>query len=267
MRLSGFRGRVWPAAPVVAALLLALAPSRDATGVLLPGGGSKRSDCYSLLDVDSPFPGEQGRQVTCVDGDPSCDHDGLCDGTCRFAVRVCINDDGVGQCRPPATLRSLRVRGDLLPAPASLTGPGCGDFADVVVAVKGPLLRQKVGRRVIVVTARGRGTDRDRFVLACAPRLGDCPPPPTTTTTSPPTTTTVRTTTTTPSIPPSTSPSTSSTSTSTSTSSTSTTAPTSTSSTSTTVSSTSTTTTSTTTTSTTTSTTTTTTTTSTTTST
>src|SRR5262245_20416868 len=119
MRLSGFLGRLSPAAAVVTGLLMTLAPSRDAAGVLLPGGGSKRSDCLAVLDVDSPFPGEPGRQGPCVDADPSCDHDGLCDGTCRFAVRICINDEGVGQCRPPAALRSVRVRGDLVPVPAS----------------------------------------------------------------------------------------------------------------------------------------------------
>lgn len=64
-------------APTLLAALLTVVMSRQAAAVLLPGGGARATDCYALLDFENPFPGQRGRIVTCVDGDPTCDHDGL----------------------------------------------------------------------------------------------------------------------------------------------------------------------------------------------
>src|SRR5262245_52405360 len=140
--------------PVVAALLALAAPPR-AWSILLSGGGNARTDCYAQLDVDTVTPPESPRQVFCVDGDPGCDHDGLCNDSCTFRVRVCVNL-ATNRCAPPRTLSSLRVRRDGLPLPASLAEPGCGEFAELSVPVRGPVVHPRPGKLRIGVTARAR---------------------------------------------------------------------------------------------------------------
>src|SRR5258706_14787850 len=75
--------------------------SAPARAALLPGGGSPRSDCYLEFQVN----GHEltARNVECTDGDPACDLDGACDGTCRFGVAVCLNqrDPTLPNCTPP----------------------------------------------------------------------------------------------------------------------------------------------------------------------
>src|SRR5262249_26973746 len=116
----------------VAALSI-LVSAAFASAMLLPGGGNPRTDCYVELDLDTFIPPESPRRAFCVDGDPSCDHDGLCNGSCTFQARVCVNDPDRDRCTPPPTLRSLKVQRNLLPAPDSLSGAGCGAFADLTV--------------------------------------------------------------------------------------------------------------------------------------
>ena len=81
--------------PVLLATVLGLLIPLGAVAALLPGGGPRRTDCFALLDVEGPPPPGAPRKVSCVDGDPHCDADGMCDGTCQFTVRVCVNDEGV----------------------------------------------------------------------------------------------------------------------------------------------------------------------------
>ena len=180
--------------PVLLATVLGLLIPLGAAAALLPGGGPRRTDCFALLDVESPLPLGGLRKASCVDGDPNCDADSMCDGTCQFTVRLCVNDEGVDGCQPPESLRSVTVGKGLVPVPETLVGSACGAPAAVTVPVRGPLLRQRPGRLAIRVKARGRGSDVDRFVLTCIPRLGTCPPPTTTTTFAPSTTTSTSTT-------------------------------------------------------------------------
>lgn len=66
-----------------------------------------------------------------------------------------------------------------MPLPADLESPGCGEFAEVDVPVRAATGRRgKGGRaaRLVLVAASDEGTDRDRIVLTCTRRTGDCPP-------------------------------------------------------------------------------------------
>jgi hypothetical protein len=171
-----------------------------AGAVLLPGGGSPRSDCYLEFEV-------QGRELSaraaeCFDGDPSCDLDGACDGGCRFGVAVCLNqnDPALPNCTPPLPAALLRVNergrdqvGLRIPSFAS---SACGAF----VSVDTPVSRRKqAGRRIrTVAVSPGRPPrDRDVLRLVCRPQPGGCP-----TTTSTSTTTVTSPTSTTTSMPP-----------------------------------------------------------------
>ncbi|MBI3784665.1 MAG: hypothetical protein HY270_14830 [Deltaproteobacteria bacterium] len=73
----------------------------DSTAMLIPGGGSTATDCIAEFDVLDPrevpplTKGYPNKHRTCVDGDPTCDVDGLVNDSCTFNVGVCVNvDDG-----------------------------------------------------------------------------------------------------------------------------------------------------------------------------
>ncbi len=165
--------------------VLAIASTGGA--VLVPGGGSATSDCYVEFDVRGAL---GTNKVTCTDGDPACDADGQCQGTCTFEVGVCLNQTNVAGCTPTPLKKALAVKGaPLSVVVAADASPVCGPSSSVPVALKGKK-RNKRGRKKIKATAIVTGKparDADRLVLLCVPRAGDCPT--TTSTVSAPTTT------------------------------------------------------------------------------
>ncbi len=167
-------------------LLAALLAPASATAAIVPGGGSSASDCYGAFDVR----GADGasRKVACVDGDPTCDGDGQCQGTCTFDVAVCLNQAG---CTPQPLAKPPAVRGAtlVLPTPGA-TEPLCGAGGEVAVTVRGRKRTKARTKKLTlkVVTTGKPKSDKDVVVLRCAPRTDACP---TTTTTLPTTTTTL----------------------------------------------------------------------------
>lgn len=168
--------------PVAAALLLVLAVRSAAT--VLPGGGPLPdgdvvgSDCYVTAELDGTLPAVNSKFIRCTDGDPTCDRDGRCNGSCLFRARLCTGSSvsGAMVCEGPPSLESLQLnrRCPLLPPP-SLVGSACGAFVEFAV----PLNQ---GPRRVRCTTRGtaeRGvrprTDRDVFVFRCVPPTGGCP--------------------------------------------------------------------------------------------
>lgn len=180
---------------VVVGIVPVLATSSGAT--VLPGGGASRSDCYAVLETDDAAVATDGRTISCVDGDPSCDHDNACgNDSCTLRARVCVNRTDVPGCTAPSSLARLTVKRKALPAPASLVGSECGAFVDVVVPVQTRRGISRAGRVVIAGVARApKGVkparDQDRWILSCQPRLAICT---TTTSTTNPTVTTTSTT-------------------------------------------------------------------------
>lgn len=169
-------------------LLLAatLWPSANAVAAVVPGGGSSASDCYGAFDVR----GADGtsRKVACVDGDPACDGDGQCQGTCTFDVAVCLNQAGC-TARPIAKPPAVRGASLAVPSPAG-TEAICGAGAEVAVTVRGRKRKKARTKKLAltVVTTGKPKSDKDVVVLRCVPRSDACP---TTTTTLPTTTTTL----------------------------------------------------------------------------
>jgi hypothetical protein len=100
--------------PTLAALLIVATPPL-ASATLLPGAGSLRTECYVQLDLDSLAPPETRQRAFCVDGDPACDHDGLCNGSCTFRARLCINDPASASTPPPTS--ASRYNGTATPLP------------------------------------------------------------------------------------------------------------------------------------------------------
>jgi hypothetical protein len=83
-------------------------------GRCVPGrGGPGRRCLVEWLPAVTPRVNASGLpsgRLSCVDGDPSCDDDGMA-GQCTFRVALCINneDPRLAACEP-SSLRSLRVR-------------------------------------------------------------------------------------------------------------------------------------------------------------
>ncbi len=156
-----------------AGLLLVLALARLApagqTGAFtrFSGGGPARTDCMLVTDVA----GARGRHAAwCTDGDPTCDGDATINGTCAFAVRLCVDATGgaprchadvvtAAQSDIPALEAALGALGMPVASPDT-----CTEAVPIPVALHG-----RQGRLVIragVEMASGHA-DRDRVALVC----------------------------------------------------------------------------------------------------
>jgi hypothetical protein len=174
------------ALPVVAAgLLVAAVASRAAVlpgGGPLPDGDSPRTDCYVYAEAAGSHAVTNAKYLVCTDGDPTCDQDGLCNGTCRFRARLCLALRGVSGCQAPPSLASLKVNKRCpLTAPANLTGSACGAFVNFDVALRGRAKRPARDRcvsRGAAPESVSRRTDSDVFVFKCVPPKGGCPASP-----------------------------------------------------------------------------------------
>src|SRR5262245_36006880 len=199
--VDGQRRCVGAVMRIAAALAATVALATGAVATVIPGGGPERSACYVVLDVAGTRALRTARILECVDGDPSCDLDGLCNDQCEFGLRVCINQPGLAGCTPPRALDRIGLRYRpptvTLRPPAVLEGPVCGDPVGARVAViQRPNVactsdvcsgRKRPGRARVTASATGvRGTgprfDRDSYLLRCLPRVPPCPPTTTTST-------------------------------------------------------------------------------------
>lgn len=77
---------------------------------LIPGGSTRAADCIAEWAVINPFnvpflgtDGLPNTVQTCVDGDPSCDADGVRNDSCSFRVALCLQnvDPNLPQCTSP----------------------------------------------------------------------------------------------------------------------------------------------------------------------
>src|SRR5262249_28569373 len=155
------------------------------------GGGKAGADCEGGFDVQ----GASGsNKVTCTDGEPGCDTDSACQGTCTFRVAVCLNQTNVSGCTPKPLKKPAKAGAPLVP-PSVLDGSAaCGEFVDVPVTLKGGAKHNKKNVKRIKLTAIVNGKparETDKLTLICQPRNGACPTTTTTTTTTSTTTTTV----------------------------------------------------------------------------
>jgi hypothetical protein len=195
MRKRGFQHWSYVGRLGGAIAVLLFSPQLGSAG-LLPGGKNMRSDCYVELDVE----GASGtNKATCTDGDPACDTDGQCQGTCTFAVKVCLNQTNVSQCTPSPFKKTPKVGGGLQVPSAEDDSAVCSDTQSLTVGLKRG--GKKKGTKKIKATAIVDGKPKkeiDQFTFTCMPRVGACPTTTTTTTSTTSTTSATPTTTTLP---------------------------------------------------------------------
>ena len=97
--------------PLAAAVLLLAIVQVSRAEVL--GGGLASTDCRLVFRGLDATNGNSG--VVCTDGDPTCDADGVANGTCSFAVKICTGTAASG-C-DTATFTSVDVSGTHIPPP------------------------------------------------------------------------------------------------------------------------------------------------------
>jgi len=143
---------------------------------LTPGGGGSK-ECQVEAFGGAPTRSSSGKPKkswSCIDGDPTCDRDGVANGACVFWVGACFSivDPRAPKCTPVAidsvTVTSKRLPGSAaeITAAASTalpsTGPTCSGTTIVPVTADG-----KSRTIVFDVSAAGKRRDKDTLTLRC----------------------------------------------------------------------------------------------------
>ncbi len=179
------RSIVLPAAAgclIVAAAVVSRASTMPGGGPL-PDGDAPFVDCYAYASTAGTHAVTNAKYLVCTDGDPTCDQDGSCNGTCRFRARLCLGLSGVTGCTPPPSVESVKLNKRCpLEAPTRLTGSACGAFVDFDVALRGSAKRRaardRCTSRVKAPASVSNRADTDVFVFKCVPPKGGCPASP-----------------------------------------------------------------------------------------
>ena len=171
--------------------------AQDAHATVVGGGGSKTSDCVAVFDAaaNSPAPPKAPKNIDCVDGDASCDADGLRNGSCQFDLTICINSTALADCAPQNTnsvtvdhaidngdakfdpdFQSLQQRVSLLGFPANTDLDSCTTVSSVTVKLRPPKsgnVYKRANKRLSLsasgTSAAGPASDRDKMKMTCRP--------------------------------------------------------------------------------------------------
>src|SRR5688572_20109124 len=156
-----------------------------ASAEILRGGGSITSDCVMVFDVpgaNKPEPPRAPKAVDCIDGDVTCDEDGLRNGQCVFSLQACVNSTLYPDCSPDSVNSSVvdhaidngedpRFDNDFLALQDRINGFGfpafgmdsCSLASAITVRLGGPdsANLMKKARKSVRVTSTGTTTDDD----------------------------------------------------------------------------------------------------------
>ncbi len=154
-------------------------------GRCITGGGSPTTDCLAeVLAVPVPpldrRTGTPTRKVTCIDGDPTCDGDGVRDNACTFTVMLCLNAED-----PRLACTSLGVA-SILTTPLDFGAAAAADMPvltekcydaqslRVPLKLRGTRFSKAVARvkvKAKATSAGGGKTDTDSLTFTCSPGL------------------------------------------------------------------------------------------------
>lgn len=145
---------------------------------LTPGGAGSK-ECHVEAFGGAPDRSGSGKPKTrwsCVDGDPSCDRDGIANGACVFWVGACLSvvDPRAPKCTPLA-IDAVTVSSKQLPAHAAAiqsaaaailptAGAACSQTTIVPVTADG-----KSRKLTFDASAAGTRRDADTLTLRCRP--------------------------------------------------------------------------------------------------
>ena len=125
-------------------------------GVLEPAIAGAASDPTAkecLVALEDEHESVLGETVSCHDGDPRCDADGVPNGVCAFRTRACVNLPDVVACKA-RDLRRFRALPHRLGITVTPSGRAfvCGPYAEVGVRVR---RNGTPGRARVVTRVRG----------------------------------------------------------------------------------------------------------------
>jgi hypothetical protein len=169
-----------------------------ASAEILRGGGSIASDCVMVFDVpgaNKPELPRAPKAVDCIDGDVTCDEDGLRNGQCVFSLQACVNSTLYPECTPDSVTSSIvdhaldngedpRFDNDFLALQDRINGFGfpafgmdsCSLSSAITVRLGGPDSANvmKKARKSLRVTSVGTTesddvTDIDKVKFTCRP--------------------------------------------------------------------------------------------------
>ena len=200
MRAAGYVCRL------VGGLLAALLGlSASSWAVVVGGGGSPTTDCLAVYDA--PFNAAPKSNVTCVDGDPMCDSDGVVNGICAIPVTVCANSTAIAGCTldgvesitvqhsadngdpkfdPDFQALQTKLNNDIQP-PTTTANQCTNAPSNVHIFIKGPVGKNKCqhNSKKLAVTTMSTAiggkvyTDKDTLKFSCVPAadtVGGCDP-------------------------------------------------------------------------------------------
>lgn len=175
-----------------------LAFAGPASAGIVRGGGSSVTDCVMVLDIpgaNKPALPKVPKSVDCVDGDLSCDDDGLRNGQCVFGIRACVNSTVFAECQPDNVTASVvdhaiddgtdpKFDNDFLALQDRINGFGfpafgqdeCSLASAITVRLGGPdsnNVMKKAQKKVAIEsegsTLDGLVTDKDKVKFVCRP--------------------------------------------------------------------------------------------------
>ncbi|HLY37165.1 MAG TPA: hypothetical protein VKU61_03975 [Candidatus Binatia bacterium] len=139
-------------------LIAVIVLAASTAGAVVLGGGDPSKDCRTAFGAVDATDGQSG--VVCTSGDPSCDHDGLADGTCLFTVRLCVGVPLAG-C-DPIEIEEIDVHGlPLARPPLPSSGYTCGRAQAISVPVG------TVAAGTTIALSGGAPRDVDYLNLCC----------------------------------------------------------------------------------------------------
>lgn len=109
---------------------------------LIPGGGSEKTECMVQFfggDLSYPPPPKPAKEWRCYDDDPTCDTDGLPNGSCAFSLGVCLNGTNHPECAP-SDVASILVKNKSIGDPKY--DAGLGDLQSDIAALGLPTSQQ-----------------------------------------------------------------------------------------------------------------------------
>jgi hypothetical protein len=160
---------------LTALLGLLVITAGSARAATVAGGGSAKSDCYTVFDVGGAT-APSANMATCDDGNPACDADGTVNDACSFSVALCANSPAQAPtCTAPGVLTSItpKAAASSLPLPP-LDQAACGEPGTINVPLKlkrGGQVKKpgKVKLKAITVASVKPKKDKDKVTLVCNP--------------------------------------------------------------------------------------------------
>lgn len=170
-----------------------------AAAAIVGGGGAASSDCFLVLDTVANTPSSNPKNVRCIDGDATCDHDGIVNGVCEVQVSVCANSTAISECSlvgvdtvvvshadddgvdpdfdPDLQALQSRIDSQILDDNPNTNLNDCTTPTSIRVPIKGPVGDNKCGKRTKKVTITTTSdnlagkiyTDTDKLKITCIP--------------------------------------------------------------------------------------------------